>query len=228
MDAKTTGGVIDLPENTPFILMGDLNLVGLSQQLTTLVSGDIQDTITFGPGAYPDWDDTELTDLISRQSDKRMAYTWRNDEGSYPPGRLDFMIFSNSVMDIAKAFTLQTEVMPLQRLDYYGLGEFDTRTCSDHLPKVADFILEMSMDTEDKLALTLVKVYPNPSSYHLNIESNQLISQLRLINVVGQQLILSNPGSNMTTLDVSKIQPGFYFLLIETEEGTYENRIIIQ
>ncbi|MEZ4930907.1 MAG: hypothetical protein R2788_02090 [Saprospiraceae bacterium] len=39
LDAKTPGGVIDLPEGTPFLLSGDLNLVGESQQLTTLLTG---------------------------------------------------------------------------------------------------------------------------------------------------------------------------------------------
>ena len=54
LDAKTAGGAIDLPANTPFIYGGDLNLVGFSQQLTTLITGDIQDTGTWGAGGAPD------------------------------------------------------------------------------------------------------------------------------------------------------------------------------
>ena len=34
-DVKTSGGAITLPYGTPFVISGDLNLVGLSQQLTT-------------------------------------------------------------------------------------------------------------------------------------------------------------------------------------------------
>ena len=37
-DAKTQGGKISLTKNTPFVYAGDLNLVGYSQQLTTLIS----------------------------------------------------------------------------------------------------------------------------------------------------------------------------------------------
>ncbi len=152
LDAKSPGGRIELEKNTPFILMGDLNLVGLSQQLTTLITGDIQNTGNFGSPAALDWDNTDLTDLISSQTDKRTAYTWRNDYGSHPPGRLDFMIYSDYSMTVEKAFTLQTEIMPQSRLDLYALQQFDTRTSSDHLPKVADFTLpEKIIDTIPKL-----------------------------------------------------------------------------
>ena len=155
LDCKTTGGVIDLPENTPFILMGDLNLVGLSQQLTTLVTGDIQNTDIFGQPAPLDWDDSDLTDLISYQTDKRMAYTWRNDYGSYLPSRLDFMIYSDHVLTLEKTFVIQTEIMPQQRLDLYGLQQYDTRNSSDHFPKVADFTIPiLIIDTVPKLNIT--------------------------------------------------------------------------
>ena len=155
LDCKTPGGVMDLPANTPFILMGDLNLVGLSQQLTTLITGDIQNTSIFGSPSSLDWDDSDLKDLISSQTDKRMAYTWRNDYSTYSPGRLDFMIYSNSVMQVEKAFILQTEVMPQERLELCGLEEFDTRNSSDHFPKVADFIMPIKeIDTIPKLNIT--------------------------------------------------------------------------
>ena len=55
--------------------MGDLNLVGDRQQLTTLVTGEIINTQLFGNGGPPDWDETDLEDLISQQTDKRTAYT---------------------------------------------------------------------------------------------------------------------------------------------------------
>lgn len=141
LDAKTAGGVIDLPANTPFVYGGDLNLVGFSQQLTTLITGDIQDTGTYGTGAAPDWDDTDVTDQVCVQSDKHMAYTWRADASSYPPGRLDFQMFSDAVMSANKNFTLQTEVMSPARLALYGLNSFDTGDASDHFPVVVDYDL---------------------------------------------------------------------------------------
>ncbi|MCB0760423.1 MAG: thrombospondin type 3 repeat-containing protein [Flavobacteriales bacterium] len=84
------------------------------------------------------------------QTDKRMAYTWRDDAGgSYPPGRLDFIIFSDAVMTAEKSFTLQTEIMPPARLALYGLSTNSTSNASDHFPVTADFSLAMAVADAD-------------------------------------------------------------------------------
>ena len=165
LNAKTPGGVINLPDNTPFVIAGDLNLVGLRQQLTTLVTGEIINTQIFGNGAPPDWDNTDIEDLLSSQTDKRTAYTWRSDNSSFPPGRLDFQIYSNSVMDVEKDYVIQTEVMSSDRLAQYGLQQFDTRDASDHFPKVTDYSLEIITNIEKETGLKdfrLEQNYPNP------------------------------------------------------------------
>ena len=137
IDAKTPGGEITILENTPIVFLGDMNLVGNSQQYRTIIQGDIQDIDSYGEGSLPDWDNSELEDVICRQTDKRMAYTWRNDSSEYPPGRLDFIFFTNSVMSAAKSFTLQTEIMNDERLLNYDLLLNDTNEASDHFPVIA-------------------------------------------------------------------------------------------
>ena len=146
LDSKTPGGEITIPENTPIIFLGDMNLVGNSQQYYTIIEGDIQDIDSYGEGGFPDWDNSKLEDVICRQTDKRMAYTWRNENSVYPPGRLDFIFYTNSVMSTAKSFTLQTEIMSEERLENYGLLWDDTREASDHFPIVADFNLSFNQN----------------------------------------------------------------------------------
>ena len=146
LDAKTPGGEITVSENTPIVFLGDMNLVGNSQQYYTIIEGDIQDTDSYGEGGFPDWDNSELEDVICRQTDKRMAYTWRNENSEYPPGRLDFIFYTNSVMSTAKSFTLQTEIMSDESLENYGLLWDDTKEASDHFPVVADFDLSFNED----------------------------------------------------------------------------------
>ena len=72
LDAKIPGGEITVPENTPIVFLGDINLVGYSQQYYTIIEGDIQDTDSYGQGGFPDWDNSELEDVICRQTDKRI------------------------------------------------------------------------------------------------------------------------------------------------------------
>ena len=138
-DAMTAGGTVTVPNGTMLMLTGDLNLVGFSQQLTTLRTGDIVDNGTYGPDFTPDWDGTDLTDIVSRQTEVRNAYTWRNDSSSFAPGRLDFFIFSDSSADLAKSFIVYTPEMSAAALSQYGLLSNDVTNVSDHLPHVADF-----------------------------------------------------------------------------------------
>jgi endonuclease/exonuclease/phosphatase family metal-dependent hydrolase len=138
-DAKAPGGVINLPEGTPFVLGGDLNLVGWRQQLETLISGDIQDEGSYGADDAPDWDGADFANVRSRHPDTRTVYTWRNDFSTFYPGVLDYILYSESALDLHNHFVLETRTMTSATRSTYGLNFYDTSDASDHAPRVADF-----------------------------------------------------------------------------------------
>lgn len=234
LDAKTPGGSITLPDMTPFIVLGDLNLVGDRQQLITLLTGEIINTQLFGNGATPDWDNTNLDDILSSHSDKRTAYTWRNDQSTFPPGRLDFQIYSNSIINIENNFVLQTEVMTPERLNVYGLQLSDTRTASDHFPKVSDISFKLSTGNDDLYELKdfyLYQNYPNPFNPVTKIKftipnviasetkQSQFVS-LKVYDVLGNEIdVLVNeekqPGVYEVEFDASSLTSGVYFYKIQ-------------
>ncbi|MCD6384366.1 endonuclease/exonuclease/phosphatase family protein, partial [Candidatus Sumerlaeota bacterium] len=117
-DAKTNG---TLPHNTPFIILGDLNLVGYAQQLDTLLSGDIVNESIYGSDHIPDWDGTPLTDVVAYHTAKPDAFTWYNESSTFCPGRLDYIIYSDSVLEVGRHFVLRTEEMSAGELTQYGL-----------------------------------------------------------------------------------------------------------
>lgn len=129
------------PGSPGLIFAGDLNLVGDAQQLTTLLTGDIADEAQFGPDHLPDWDATPLADLLPRQTHAPFAYTWRDDRDTFAPGRLDYVLFTDSILTPVHSFIFLTETLPPDLLAQYGLEPGDSLLASDHLPVVVDFLM---------------------------------------------------------------------------------------
>jgi len=138
-DAREGEGRFAVAPGTPILLMGDANLVGPGRQLGTLLDGAIDDQATFGPAFLPDWDDTPLTDLVPRHTDGPFGFTWYGDE--FPPGRLDYVIYGDSRLEVGNCYVLYTPEMPTAKLAAAGLKREDTDLVSDHLPVVADLVL---------------------------------------------------------------------------------------
>ncbi|EDP70138.1 endonuclease/exonuclease/phosphatase family protein [Flavobacteriales bacterium ALC-1] len=228
LDAKSPGGNITLPENTPFIYSGDLNLVGYAQQLTTLKTGDIQDTATYGVGAPLDWDDTALKEENSIQTDLRMGYTWRSDGEGFPPGKLDFIIFSDHTLTAEKSFVLQTEVMPTDRLNLYNLNLLDTSSASDHFPVVADFSINETLSTgQDHLAES--SLFPNPTNGLVTIDFKASGNyKLQVFNSLGKPVLTKTLTAKTTVLDVRALASGFYILSIQNAQGHSETHKLIK
>ena len=144
-DAREPGGHIDLPAGTGMVVCGDLNLVGSFQPAQTLIDGNIEDEQKYGADSPPDWDGTALTDAhplhnIIGPDD----YTWRNDDDKYDPGRIDFIFYTDSVLNAVKTFALDTLNMSDEDLHAAGLEKLDVATDAtghdiDHYPLVVDF-----------------------------------------------------------------------------------------
>jgi hypothetical protein len=240
LDAKTPGGVITLPENTPFVITGDLNLVGERQQLVTLLTGEIINTQLFGNGAPPDWDSTELEDIISMHSDKRTAYTWRNDQSTFSPGRLDFQIFSNSIVKIEKHFILQTDVMTQERLSQYGLLLNDSKSASDHFPKVSDISFVLPSKIEEKTndyGFLLEQNYPNPfnpaTTISYSLQQSNFVS-LKMYDILGNNVATlvnepKSPDSYEITFNASDygLSSGIYFYRLQAGDFTETRKLVI-
>ncbi len=230
LDAKTPGGIVSLPSETPFVILGDMNFVGDRQQLITLLTGEIINTSIFGNGGAPDWDNTDLEDLLSSQSDKRTAYTWRSDENSFPPGRLDYQIYSNSVINVEKNFVIQTEVMDPSRLNQYGLELLDTRTASDHFPTVSDISFDSITNVLQENKLTefrLEQNYPNPfnpsTKIVFQLDQREFVT-LRVFNLLGIEVATlvneSLPAGNYKfQFEGKNLASGVYIYILNTEKN---------
>jgi endonuclease/exonuclease/phosphatase family metal-dependent hydrolase len=215
LDAKSAGGDITLPENTPFVYGGDLNLVGFSQQLTTLKTGDIQDTVTYGQKAPLDWDNSDLKEENCIQADIRMGYTWRSDDQVFPPGKLDFIIFSDYTLTAEKSFVLQTEVMPAHRLSQYGLNLTDTSSASDHFPVVSDFSINETLGLSFQNNYLSVKIYPNPTSNNVTLMFDEPSDyDISLFDSFGRIVLTTKTKLSSLNLNMESLASGVYYISI--------------
>src|SRR5688572_15802699 len=109
-DLRSPGGAEDLPRGTPFAVVGDLNLVGSLRPLETLLAGDVHDERRYGADFAPDWDASALSDLRPLHNARAGAPDWTWDGGSerFPPSRLDFVVYSDSVLEVAHSLVLDT------------------------------------------------------------------------------------------------------------------------
>ncbi len=128
-----------LPVDTPIVVAGDMNMVGGAVQLRTLLDGEIVYVEEYGAPYPSDWDGTGLRDSDARLAGGVENYTWRDARSSFAPGKLDYIVYSDSVLRLDNSFVLSTSKMPEEALEKYGLRASDTLESSDHLPVVADF-----------------------------------------------------------------------------------------
>jgi len=142
-DAKAGKGELTIENKTPIIIVGDMNFVGDPSQVTTMIRGDIVQEDKFGFDYIPDWDKTSFEDAKPRSSNLPHTFTHSGSgaPGTYSKGRLDYIFYSGSVLDLNNSFVLFTSAIPKDTLSEYGLLENDSENASDHFPVIGDFSL---------------------------------------------------------------------------------------
>jgi len=149
-DLRKPGQTSLISENTPVVILGDMNVVPSApmRPFETLLTGDIADEDTFGPDFGIDWDGTDMADARPGHNGKEESYyTWRDDDLPFPPSALDRIIYTDSVLSISRRFVLNTTTMSEAELEELALQKSDvlyggTTGRYDHLPLVADFTFQ--------------------------------------------------------------------------------------
>ncbi len=143
-DARSPGGAINLAANTPMVIVGDFNIVGSGQPLETIRTGEVVDDLLYDDSP-PDWDGTPLTDARPPHNGVGPGdYTWRDDSSFFAPSVLDYVLFTDSVLQTANSFVLDPATLSTEVRQSVGLEPFDVQLNEssgryDHLPVVVDF-----------------------------------------------------------------------------------------
>lgn len=221
---------MQVPPGTPVVVLGDMNLVGLRRQQETLITGDILNETLFGPDVSPDWDDTDFEDALPLATGLPAAVTWIQPFSSFSPGRLDYILYSGSVMRLQKTFGINTATMTSGELVMYALFDFDTFNASDHLPCVADFSFDLQTSVSDGAgSQPAAVVYPNPASHVVYLEagSGEIDpGDISILDLSGNRhpvsVIAEGVDGQRMRITVSSLPAGFYIL----EAGTLKYPLV--
>jgi hypothetical protein len=96
---------------------------------------------------------------------------------------------------------------------------------------VLEVVLELSTLVEDKEGINRFKVFPNPVSGHVTIESGYAeadLVALEIINVTGNRVMAKESIGLPYTLDVSSLESGLFFIRLMYSERSFTSKILLK
>jgi hypothetical protein len=72
-----------------------------------------------------------------------------------------------------------------------------------------------------------IKIYPNPAKNWLNIESEVEIRIIRIFNLLGEEILTLEIGNSDHQVDVSRLQSGIYYVMVDTDKQEVKTKIVI-
>ena len=94
--------------------------------------------------------------------------------------------------------------------------------------QAAKFDLEDIVGIGENPLISQVDIYPNPATDMLHISTDNTITQVRIMNHVGQLVFNRTTNGTSTTLNVSGFESGVYFLEVTTTEGSITQKVLIK
>jgi endonuclease/exonuclease/phosphatase family metal-dependent hydrolase len=230
----------NLPQNTSFILCGDLNLYRSSEPAYQKLISEEQGNYgqLFDPIDRPgDWHNNSSFDDIHSQSTRTAALPDGGSTGGMDD-RFDFILVSESMLDNVIINSYQAYGNDGDHFNQSIINGGNSAVsaevanalyyASDHLPVITDIVFGIT-SIEDQnnngviSSLNLYQNYPNPFNSQTKIEfSIPAVSHTRLTihNITGQNIstlidkVLPS-GKHNTTWDASGYASGVYFFQIQ-------------
>ena len=116
---------------------------------------------------------------------------------------------------------------PWRYLPAYLMGNSTAPVPEEEGNDLSETIQKKPIPIEDRKALELANIYPNPVSNRLNIDfkDKDQIRSLRILTTAGSVAYQSNGFQPF--VDVSKLSEGTYFLIITKTDGSHTTRQIL-
>ncbi len=114
-------------------------------------------------------------------------------------------------------------------LFYYFTNPFGDAYVGDEFPEGEPYSL-VTFEGPDGIKENEINVsiYPNPATNTLNINADTEVTNIKVLNYIGQTINMFNVSGNEVTINTSTYDSGIYFIQIETEKGISTQKIVIE
>jgi hypothetical protein len=101
-------------------------------------------------------------------------------------------------------------------------------TCLSPMIAVPSSQCDIINTTNAVISDEIVNIYPNPTNQylHIELENNSEFNHLLIVNLQGQEVYGKKISTNVSTIDISTLAKGIYFLVIQSPKGFVTKKII--
>lgn len=154
----------------------------------------------------------QINNLIGNSFD---TLNWTYVEGEYTAvGNEAYLLIGNFKDNPNTTFSLVNASSPLGSVYCY----IDNVSLVPMLPCVTAI--------QDQRENSILDIYPNPCSSLLTIKNQQEILQLKIFDLIGQEVFYSTVNNSIVEIDVSKFENGIYFAQVEMRGRTLVQKFV--
>lgn len=127
-----------------------------------------------------------------------------------------------------RSYTMAMDPMPNVRLRCYEYNEECLYSDFSFDESIYDCYTLLYAGVENNEFENEVSVYPNPAKERLYINTSLPIKELTICNLLGQEIQKYNMTEKTSSIDISGLKEGVYFVKLSTEKGVYATKIIVE
>lgn len=201
----------DLPEVPIQIFMGETTLSDLSTSwvapstLTSVFDGNIN----FSKGQNQIY--IPLDNSYIYKGDNLVVYSNK---------RLPEMVLGTAFINTLDTASNRSRVAEGNDAPFDPMSPPESCYSTDYCPNITLFYSTgtISVGSDIKAADEML-VYPNPAISTVYVKADETITELKILNSIGQVVYKQFVGANQSAVNIDNLNPGFYFVQILTPKG---------
>ncbi|MEE0883406.1 MAG: T9SS type A sorting domain-containing protein [Bacteroidales bacterium] len=127
-----------------------------------------------------------------------------------------------------RSYTMAMDPMPNVRLRCYEYNEECLYSDFSFNESIYDCYTPLYTGLEENETQNNILLYPNPAKERLYINTSIPIKQMTICNLLGQEIQKYNNLETTSSINISGLNEGVYFVKLSTEKGVYATKIIVE